>query len=107
MIGDGLGAMFDQVIVTITLTLPNYPYRILPGQPGGALMSYFEPGIYALQESESGSGSFSGPWVVQEVKVDGAQQIVTIGTLPYVGQNDYQWEISRIAQRLGLDALIN
>lgn len=107
LIGDGLGAMFDRVLITITLALPNYPYRILPGQSGGALMSYFEPGLYALSESESGSGSFSGPWVVQEVKVDGAQQIVTIGTLPYVAQNDYTWEISRIAQRLGLAGLVN
>lgn len=101
-IANSLGKMFDRTITTVKLRLPAYAPRVQIGQVGGPILRYWEPATFPMAESEAGSGSYSSNFVVLDVETDGVEQLVTIGDLPYSAQDDYQYEVVRVLQRVAL-----
>lgn len=101
-IANTCGAVFDRVIHNVTLTLPAYSQRILLGQPGGSTLRYFSPSKYSLTESEAGTGTYSSNYVVLDVQTDGIVQTVTVGDVPLTSVSDVQYQLDRIASRVGM-----
>lgn len=93
---NGIGAVLDRVWNRITLSLlPGFGARINCEQPGGAMIRYFEPAVNPMLESSTGTGNYVGPYVVQNVTLDGAAQSVTAGDAPVTDVHDFDFLVNQ------------
>jgi hypothetical protein len=104
-IANTVGGIYDRVINRVTIDLPAYSNRILLGQPGSSTMRYFSPSKYSLQESETGTGTYSANYVVLDVETDGIQQKVTIGDVPPAIPSDVTFQTQGITAGLAKQAV--
>lgn len=79
--------------------LPSVGQRIHGSRPGGALLRYFEPAVGSLAESETGSGGYTGPFIVQSVEADGLYQAIEAGDVPITDQRDVDALVQALISR--------
>lgn len=105
LIAASLGAQFDRVPMTVELAVPALGRRLTPGRPGGITVRFFESNKNPLKESATGSGGYSGPYVLQDNQMDGPSQAIVVGDIPY-SDSDTTYEATRIAQRTSTIAAV-
>lgn len=98
-IADNLGIIMDRIYRQCTITLINYPKRVNIGQPGGALLQYWQAQTGPMMEGVLGQGVYSASLVVQQVQHNGPTQIVTIDEQPTT-IDDLQNYLTWLSQRL-------
>lgn len=105
-IANNVGAVLDRVKTQVKLTVrEGYGSKIHAAQPGGAMIRYWEPATDALAESESGSGTYSGPYVGTAIEWDGITQKVTAGDIAITGQSDVDNMVRSLVARAAANAL--
>lgn len=98
-----VGATFDRVMTTVELDAPKLAQRLTLGVPGGLTTRLREPASEGIaQPSALGTGGYLGPYVAQDIEVNGPQQKLLTSDLPVSGMQDIQYEIDRIIQRAAL-----
>ncbi len=95
-----VGAVLDQRITRVELTLTNFPSRVEIGQVQPTLR-YWEPAVGPYPESYSGSGGYSANYLVLDVENDGPTQKVTVGIVAPTA-DDLKYEEARILARTSL-----
>jgi hypothetical protein len=100
-----VGQTFDREMTTAALKVPVLGSRLTLGTPGGLTVRYKEPSKDEFPQPASGSGGYSPTYLAQDIEVDGAGQLVTVGDVPVSGLADVQYELDRIVQRSGLASL--
>lgn len=97
-----VGQTFDREMTTAALKTPALGTRLTLGTPGGLTVRYKEPSMDEFPQPSSGSGGYSPTYLAQDIEVDGAGQLVTVGDVPVSGLADVQYELDRIVQRATL-----
>lgn len=106
-VANTVGAVLDRIWQRVELKiLASYPKRITMAQPGGAMLRYWEPSVNPLLESASGTGNYTGPFIVQELTDDGLYQQITAGDVPVTDQRDLSYMTDSALSRAVANTLL-
>lgn len=95
-----IGAAFDREVTIMLIALPGFAKRLSLANPGGLTVRLSEPDKDPYpQPGTRGSPGYSGPWVCQDIEVDGVKQTLLLSDLPLAGLSDIQYLLDRIVQR--------
>jgi hypothetical protein len=98
-----VGAALDRVHTSIDLDVPLLDKRLTLAVPGGLTARLLEPSQEAIaQPTALGSGGYSGPYVAQDIEMNGVEQKLLTGDVPISGLKDIEFELDRVVQRLGV-----
>lgn len=101
-----IGTVLDRVWKKVNLAIhPPYVQRIHGSQPGGPMLRYWEPVVSSIPQSESGTGAYTGPFIVQSVAYDQLHQTVVAGDIPVTSQTDVQNMVNNLVSRMSANSL--
>lgn len=93
-----IGGVLDRTINRIDMTALNTTTPVVPNQPGGPMIRYWEPVNYPTQQASTGSGGYSPNYIVLENDRDGPIQTLKLGDIPVNNVDDLKYMLDNIVR---------
>lgn len=94
-----IGNALDRERTSTEIDLPNYGQRLTLGIPGGLVARLFDTAVDPYpQPTAGGSGAYLGPYVAQDIEVDGVQQKLVLADVAVRSLDELQPILDRMIQ---------